>query len=97
MKIRIWKHAEYLQNDSINKLLKNVIETADCLAKTGDASKAQRTAMKLVLRAAALAPSKKQRLYVINEHFEPVFNAAAATKIFFQRPIKKEVLLSDRR
>ena len=27
---------------------------------------------------------KKRSLYLINEHFEPVFNAAAATQIVFQ-------------
>lgn len=45
-----------------------MIEAADCLAKTGD----------------ALAPSKTRSLCVINTHFEPVFNTAAATQIIFQ-------------
>jgi len=31
--------------------------------------------------------AKKRNLCVINEHFEPVFNAAAATQIVFQHPV----------
>jgi hypothetical protein len=31
---------------------------------------------------------KKRNLCLINEHFEPVFNTAAATQIVFQRPAK---------
>jgi len=30
---------------------------------------------------------KKRSLCLINEHFEPVFNTAAATQIVFQRPV----------
>jgi hypothetical protein len=36
----------------------------------------------------ALAPSKKRSLCLINEHFEPVFNTAAATQIVFQQPVR---------
>jgi|CXWL01.1.fsa_nt_gi hypothetical protein len=32
--------------------------------------------------------AKKRSLYMINEHFEPVFNTAAAMQIVFQRPVK---------
>jgi hypothetical protein len=32
--------------------------------------------------------AKKRSLCLINEHFEPVFNTAAATRIVFQRPVK---------
>ena len=32
--------------------------------------------------------AKKRSLCVINEHFELVFNTAAATQIVFQRPVK---------
>ena len=32
--------------------------------------------------------AKKRSLCLINEHFEPVFNTAAATQIIFQRPAK---------
>ncbi|WP_041360120.1 hypothetical protein [Nitrosomonas sp. Is79A3] len=32
--------------------------------------------------------AKKRSLCVINEHFESVFNTAAATQIVFQRPVK---------
>jgi hypothetical protein len=32
--------------------------------------------------------AKKRILCLINEHFEPVFNTAAATQIVFQRPAK---------
>jgi hypothetical protein len=32
--------------------------------------------------------AKKRSLCVINEHFELVFNTAAATQIVFQRPAK---------
>jgi hypothetical protein len=30
--------------------------------------------------------ARKRRLCVINEHFEPVFNAAAASRLVFQHP-----------
>ncbi len=33
--------------------------------------------------------AKKRSLYLINEHFEPVFNTAAATQIVFQRPARR--------
>jgi len=32
--------------------------------------------------------AKKRSLCMINEHFESVFNTAAATQIVFQRPVK---------
>ncbi|MDO9471030.1 MAG: hypothetical protein Q7J23_09990, partial [Nitrosomonas sp.] len=32
--------------------------------------------------------AKKRSLWMINEHFESVFNTAAATQIVFQRPVK---------
>ena len=32
--------------------------------------------------------AKKRSLHVVNEHFEPVFNAAAATQIVFQQAVK---------
>jgi hypothetical protein len=32
--------------------------------------------------------AKKRSLHRINEHFEPVFNAAAATQIVFQQAVK---------
>ena len=32
--------------------------------------------------------AKKRSLCLINEHFESVFNTAAATQIVFQRPVK---------
>jgi uncharacterized protein len=31
--------------------------------------------------------AKKRSLCLINEHFEPVFNAAAAAQIIFQQPV----------
>ena len=31
---------------------------------------------------------KKRSLCLINEHFEPVFNTAAATQIVFQQPVE---------
>ncbi|PTQ84821.1 hypothetical protein C8R28_101620 [Nitrosomonas ureae] len=31
--------------------------------------------------------AKMRSLCLINEHFEPVFNAAAVTQIVFQRPV----------
>jgi predicted component of type VI protein secretion system len=31
---------------------------------------------------------KRSLCCLINEHFEPVFNTAAATQIVFQRPVK---------
>jgi hypothetical protein len=31
--------------------------------------------------------AKERSLCLINEHFEPVFNTAAATQIVFQRPV----------
>ncbi|OQW41950.1 MAG: hypothetical protein A4S08_02170 [Proteobacteria bacterium SG_bin4] len=33
--------------------------------------------------------AKKRSLCLIDEHFEPVFNAAAATQIVFQRPVSR--------
>jgi hypothetical protein len=30
--------------------------------------------------------AKKRSLRVVNEHFEPVFNAAMATQVVFQQP-----------
>ncbi len=33
--------------------------------------------------------AKKRSLHVVNEHFEPVFNAAAATQIVFQQAVKR--------
>jgi hypothetical protein len=33
--------------------------------------------------AARQKPAKKRSLQAVNEHFEPVFNAAAATQIVF--------------
>jgi hypothetical protein len=36
----------------------------------------------------ALAPSKKRSLCMINVHFEPVFNTAAATQIIYQQSVK---------
>ena len=35
--------------------------------------------------------AKKRSLCVINEHFEPVFNTAAATQIVFQRLVRRFV------
>jgi hypothetical protein len=32
--------------------------------------------------------AKKRSLCLINEHFESVFNTAAATQIAFQRPVR---------
>ena len=32
--------------------------------------------------------AKKRSLRVVNEHFEPVFNAAMATQVVFQQPAK---------
>ncbi len=37
--------------------------------------------------------AKKRSLSIINEHFEPVFNTAAATQIVFQRPVKAHVVM----
>ena len=37
--------------------------------------------------------AKKRSLCPINEHFEPVFNAAAATQIVFQQPVSAELSL----
>ncbi|OZB29347.1 MAG: hypothetical protein B7X51_11615 [Pseudomonas sp. 34-62-33] len=33
--------------------------------------------------------AKKRSLRVVNEHFEPVFNAAMATQVVFQRPARR--------
>ena len=33
--------------------------------------------------------AKKRNLRVVNEHFEPVFNAAMATQVVFQQPAKR--------
>ena len=35
--------------------------------------------------------AKKRSLCMINEHFETVFNAAAATQIVFQRPVNSNL------
>jgi len=32
--------------------------------------------------------ARKRSLCLINEHFEPVFNTAAATQIVFRQPVK---------
>jgi hypothetical protein len=32
--------------------------------------------------------ARKRSLRVVNEHFEPVFNAAMATQVVFQQPAK---------
>jgi hypothetical protein len=32
--------------------------------------------------------AKKRSLRAVNEHFEPVFNAAMATQVVFQQPAK---------
>jgi len=40
--------------------------------------------------------AKKRSLCLINEHFEPVFNAAAAMQIVFQRPVKSDRLRDAR-
>jgi len=37
---------------------------------------------------------KKRSLCIINEHFEFVFNTAAATQIVFQRPVKTFTILT---
>ena len=44
--------------------------------------------LKNVIEAASARQksAKKRSLCVINEHFEPVFNAAMATQIVFQQP-----------
>jgi hypothetical protein len=34
------------------------------------------------------APNNKRSLRAVNEHFEPVINAAAATQIVFQQPVR---------
>ncbi|SDY11704.1 hypothetical protein SAMN05421755_10085 [Nitrosomonas sp. Nm33] len=34
---------------------------------------------------------EKQSLYLINEHFEPVFNTAAAMQIVFQQPVRNGI------
>jgi hypothetical protein len=33
--------------------------------------------------------AKKRSLRVVNEHFEPVFNAAMATQVVFQQPASR--------
>jgi hypothetical protein len=33
--------------------------------------------------------AKKRSLRVVNEHFEPVFNAAMATQVVFQQPVSR--------
>jgi hypothetical protein len=38
--------------------------------------------------------AKKRSLCLINEHFEPVFNTAAATQIVFQRPANPRPVFS---
>nr|WP_298167529.1 hypothetical protein [uncultured Pseudomonas sp.] len=32
--------------------------------------------------------AKKRSLRAVNEHFEPVFNAAMATQVVFQQPVR---------
>jgi acetoacetyl-CoA synthetase len=38
--------------------------------------------------------AKKRSLRAVNEHFEPVFNAAMATQVVFQRPAKLRALFA---
>ena len=39
--------------------------------------------------------AKKRSLHVVNEHFEPVFNAAAATQIVFQQAAREALTYSE--
>ena len=39
--------------------------------------------------------AKKRSLCLINEHFESVFNTAAATQIVFQRPAKEKMRIKS--
>src|SRR5690606_28473197 len=33
-------------------------------------------------------PAKKRSLHIVNEHFEPAFNAAMATQVVFRQPVQ---------